>query len=235
MSNNLDLDVLSSSQANKSSTIETIKGQLDAALTEGLTISVASGNAVPTNTQYLRNVRFLISGATTAGRTVTIPQKKRFAFVHADAANTQSVSLVRGATSVALAPGETAIIYTDGTADGLEVYKLGTSGSTVAGAPYTADAASRTLAIGDAGGFLDLSNASAAAYTIPANATVAFPVGTEISASQGGAGQVSFAAAGGVTIQTPSGATGPKTRVQYSVITAKKIATNTWRVFGDLG
>lgn len=63
------------------------------------------------------------------------------------------------------------------------------------------------LVLADAGQHVSLTNAAAVTVTFPTNATQAFPVGTEIDFSQRGAGQVSFAAAGGLPVlgkQAPS-------------------------------
>lgn len=59
-----------------------------------------------------------------------------------------------------------------------------------------------------------------------------YNLGAEIKGMQGGAGQITFAAASGVTLRLPTGMT--KTAGQYSEFTARKIATNTWRISGDL-
>lgn len=97
----------------------------------------------------------------------------------------------------------------------------------------SSEASARNLVLADANKFLDSSSGSAITFTIPLNATVAFPLDTEIAFSAAGAGQVTVAGTGGVTLQIPSGLTA-RTRIQYSVIHIKKIATDTWRVFGDL-
>jgi hypothetical protein len=80
-----------------------------------------------------------------------------------------------------------------------------------------------------------LSNASAIALTIPTNASVAFPVGTVLNWAGIGAGQVTCSGASGVTI-TSIGATAatPKTRVQYSGVSAIQTAANAWLVIGDI-
>ena len=67
--------------------------------------------------------------------------------------------------------------------------------------------------------------------TIPANATTAFPVGTSIDLLQIGAGQVTIAAAVGVTVNATPGL---KLRTQWSSATLFKRATDTWVVMGDL-
>ncbi len=79
------------------------------------------------------------------------------------------------------------------------------------------------------------SNASAQTYTIPTNASVAFPIGSTINIIQIGAGQVTIQGNGGVTVaSTGATATAPKLRVQYSAATLIKVGTDSWYVVGDL-
>jgi hypothetical protein len=81
------------------------------------------------------------------------------------------------------------------------------------------------------------SNASAQTYSIPTNATTAFPVGTQINLIQIGAGQVTVqAATSGTTTVVSTGATAasPKCRAQYSAITLVKRDTDSWYVIGDI-
>jgi hypothetical protein len=95
---------------------------------------------------------------------------------------------------------------------------------------------SYTFALGDSVNTLvTAANASAIAVTIPTNATVAFPVGSVLNLSQTGAGQVTISGAGGVTV-TSTGATAatPKTRVQYSGVSAIQTSANNWLVMGDI-
>jgi hypothetical protein len=96
---------------------------------------------------------------------------------------------------------------------------------------------SYTLVLSDHGKYITLSNASAITVSIPTNATAAIPVGASIDLIQIGAGQVTVqAASSGTTTVYSTGATAaaPKTRVQYSAITLKKIATDTWHAIGDI-
>lgn len=92
-----------------------------------------------------------------------------------------------------------------------------------------------TFVLADQGKYITANNASAQTYTIPANASVAFPIGTSIDLIQIGAGQVTVQGNGGVTVySTGATAATPKTRVQYSALTCKKVATDTWHVIGDI-
>jgi hypothetical protein len=94
-----------------------------------------------------------------------------------------------------------------------------------------------TFVLTDNGKLVTASNASAQTYSIPTNASVAYPVGTQINIIQIGAGQVTIQAvtSGTTTIaSTGATATAPKLRAQYSSATCIKAATDLWYVAGDI-
>jgi hypothetical protein len=92
-----------------------------------------------------------------------------------------------------------------------------------------------TTVLADNGKLVTQSNASAIATTIPLNSSVAYPVGAQINICQLGAGQVTVSGAGGVTILSTGATTAtPKTRAQYSTLTAIQTVTDTWLVAGDI-
>lgn len=92
---------------------------------------------------------------------------------------------------------------------------------------------SLTLALADA--FKCLSFSNAATVTIPADAAVAFPVGTVIAIRQDGAGTVTINAASAAFLDYPdtAGAIPLETRGNGAVIFLMKTHTNTWRAWGD--
>jgi hypothetical protein len=99
-----------------------------------------------------------------------------------------------------------------------------------------AQSASYTAVLADGNNTLvTISNASANAFTIPPNSSVAYPVGTVLNIAQTGAGQTTITQGLGVTI-TSVGATAsaPKTRVQYSAASAVQTSANNWLVVGDI-
>lgn len=89
----------------------------------------------------------------------------------------------------------------------------------------------RTLVREDTGKFIRSSNGSATTFTIAPDSSGRWSDGSELSIMQGGAGQITVAAGSGVTLRAVPTA---KTRVQYSVIQAKRIAANEWVLYGDL-
>jgi hypothetical protein len=107
--------------------------------------------------------------------------------------------------------------------------------------PLTIDAktgTTYTFVLADANNeLITASNASAQTYSIPTNASVAFPIGAQINIIQIGAGQVTInAVTSGTTSVLSNGATAaaPKLRVQYSSATLIKVATDAWYVIGDI-
>jgi hypothetical protein len=88
-----------------------------------------------------------------------------------------------------------------------------------------------TTVLADQGKVVELSNAASITLTVPTNASVAYPVGTTINLLQTGAGQVTVAGAGGVTVNATPGL---KLRAQWSSATLIKRAENTWVLVGDL-
>jgi hypothetical protein len=68
--------------------------------------------------------------------------------------------------------------------------------------------------------------------TIPLNATVAFPIGTEIAVLQYGAGQTTIVATVGVTLRAKANAL--KISGQFAGCTLVKVGTDEWYVIGDL-
>jgi hypothetical protein len=94
-----------------------------------------------------------------------------------------------------------------------------------------------TFVLGDNGQLVTASNASAQIYSIPTNASVAYPIGTQINIIQIGAGQVTIqAVTSGTTTVASTGATAtaPKLRAQYSTATLIKASTDLWYVTGDI-
>jgi hypothetical protein len=90
-----------------------------------------------------------------------------------------------------------------------------------------------TVLLTDASKLIEMSNAGGINLNIPVDASADFPVGTQISVLQTGAGQVTIQAVDGLTT-TINGTPGLKLRTQWSAATLIKRAANTWVVTGDL-
>lgn len=88
-----------------------------------------------------------------------------------------------------------------------------------------------TLVAADDGKVVEILNASPITLTVPLNSSVPYTVGTQIVVLQTGAGQITVAGAGGVTVNATPGL---KLRAQWSSATLIKRATDTWVLVGDL-
>jgi hypothetical protein len=78
---------------------------------------------------------------------------------------------------------------------------------------------------------IEVSSTSGTTITIPAEASVNYPVGTTIDILQTNTGQVTIAGAAGVTVNATPGL---KLRTRWSSATLMKRAADTWVVYGDL-
>ena len=154
----------------------------------------------------------------------------------------------------ALQPGTTLgdLAYSSATANTNTRLAVGSSNQVlgvVAGVPawidpdniastYSAKTASYTFASGDEGNIFSMNNAATQQFNIPTDATFNFAVGTEINVFWiTGAGQPTIGAVTpGTTTVISTGATSatPKLRVANSGATCKKLAANSWIVFGDI-
>ncbi len=108
---------------------------------------------------------------------------------------------------------------------------LETTGPVIAHFAQNPQIASYTLVLTDDGDIVTINNGSANNLTVPLNSTAAFPIGTQITIIQLGAGQTTIVATGGVTINSTPGL---KLRAQYSVATLIKLGTDSWIAAGDL-
>ena len=91
---------------------------------------------------------------------------------------------------------------------------------------------STTLSLVHAGKTLNCINNSPITITIPADASVEFPAGTEIEFAIRGSGSVTFAGETGVTLESKNSAL--STTAQFGWVGIKKFDTDVWDLNGDL-
>jgi hypothetical protein len=99
------------------------------------------------------------------------------------------------------------------------------------------ETASYTAVIANNSQIVTMNNASANTFSIPTDASVDFPIGSQITVLQIGAGQTTIqAVTAGTTTINSTGATAnaPKLRVRYSSATCIKLSANNWVVIGDI-
>ena len=102
--------------------------------------------------------------------------------------------------------------------------------------PQNSQSATYTLVLADAGKHIlhPASDTTTRTYTIPANGTVAYDIGTAINFVNMSANNVTIAIGGTDTLTLAgSGATGSRTLTQYGTATALKITSTSWIISGS--
>jgi hypothetical protein len=105
------------------------------------------------------------------------------------------------------------------------------TGMVVDHAIIDAKISSYTLVLSDDGKMIEMNVGSANNLTVPADGSVNFPVGTQVTILQTGTGQTTIVAASGATVNATPGL---KLRARWSSVTLIKRASNTWVALGDL-
>jgi hypothetical protein len=101
------------------------------------------------------------------------------------------------------------------------------------GVPVNTQDATYTAVLGDSGRCILHTSASAHTWTIPPNASVAYPAGTVIVVANIGSGAVTIARGSGVALRIGGSATdGNKTLAQHGIASLLKLDTNSWYISG---
>ena len=99
------------------------------------------------------------------------------------------------------------------------------------GIPQSATATTATLAIGDAGKHIYV-NTNTQTITIPANAVVAYPVGTAITFVAGPSATTMTIANNDTMYLVGAGTSGSRTLAAYGSATAMKVSATVWFIAG---
>ena len=100
--------------------------------------------------------------------------------------------------------------------------------------PQNAQTGSYTMVLADSGKHIyHAVGASAATYTIPANSSVAYPIGTAITFINMAVANVTIGITTDTMYLSSAGTTGNRTLAQYGSATAIKITSTTWLISGS--
>jgi len=99
--------------------------------------------------------------------------------------------------------------------------------------PQNVQTGSYTLVLADSGKHIYRGSGSAATWTIPANSSVAYAIGTALTFINLSATSVSIAITTDTMYLSSAGTTGTRTLAQYGSATAVKIASTSWIISGS--
>ena len=146
----------------------------------------------------------------------------------ADIRGTSSGDVVGPASATA-----DAVALFDGTTG--KLLKNGVPVATIRSVPQNSQSAAYTLVLADAGLHIlhPSADTTARTWTIPANASVAFPIGTAITfVNQNGAGVVTIAITTDTMRLAGAGTTGSRALAANGIATALKVTATEWLISG---
>jgi hypothetical protein len=207
-----------------------------------ITLANTSGTSTATNIGPTTAQYYAIKLSSLAANvTITAPSLSK-GYVVANLDSTYSATIkASGRTGVAtVVPGEIATVFYNGT----DYVKLsstilnnftvdGTTGPGYLSIPQNAQTGNYTLVLADAGKHIyHASGAGIATYTIPANASVAYPIGTAVSFVNLSANAVTISITSDTLTWAQGGGAGSRTLSQYGVANCLKITATQWILTG---
>jgi hypothetical protein len=175
-----------------------------------------------TSSQYA----VILCSGLAANITITAPAASKAYFV-INASTTYNVTLkATGQTGFIIYPGTNVVAAYNGT----DFVPIGG----YLGIPQNSQSTAYTTVLGDAGKhiFHPSSDANARTFTIAANASVAYPVGTVIAFVNMSSSNVTIAINSDTLTWAQGGSSGSRTLAQYGVANCLKIASTQWLLTG---
>jgi len=203
-----------------------------------------TGSALTINNSATIGTTLGVTGNATVGNLTTVGQVTTTGNVTVGNVNitgnivdTGALTIITGSSgNVTLAPNGTTVLIA--TTTGIVGNVLAATSTTAAnnvgylGMPQNATGTA-TLTIADAGRHIYVTSAGQT-ITIPANSSVAFPIGTAIAFIAGpSATTVSIAITTDTMYLAGTGTTGTRTLAAYGMATAVKVAATTWYINGS--
>ena len=200
-----------------------------AAVAAGAAAFVDTNPVVKGSSDATKQVRFEVDGLTTATtRVLTVPDAD-LTLVGADTAQTLTNKTLTAPTLTAPALG------TPASGDLSSCTADGTNAVGFRHIPQNSKSAAYTLVLADAGKHIlhPSADTTARIFTIPANASVAFPIGTAITfVNQNAGGVITISITTDTMRLAGAGTTGSRTLAANGVATAVKLTATEWIVSG---
>jgi hypothetical protein len=212
-----------------------ITALLDSAIAGTTTISTDADITLSTTTLAANEAReavILWTASGTATRYITAPAQSKTYIVINKTSGTQSI-VIRGVgptTGVTVPAGRSAIVAWNGSDFVAANSSVNGNASGYLEVVQNAQNAGYTLVLGDAGKQIYFNTAGV--FTIPANASVAFPIGTAVTFVNMGAAST-IAITSDTMYLAGLGTTGTRTLATYGLATALKMTATTWIISGS--
>jgi len=145
--------------------------------------------------------------------------------------NTADIATIEGEQTTqdsAISANTSKVSYTDAAIVATAIQPADTVADLAPIVATTQSGTTYTLDLSDVFSMVLLSNAALVTVTVPTNASVAFPVGTQIALQSTGAGGVTLT----TTSLTLNGSSPNTTIAQNEVMVLEKTGTDTWSVLG---
>lgn len=202
------------------------------------TLTATNGSADESRPMVLN-----FTGTLTAARNIIVPDTSKLTFVKNSTTGGFSLTVKTSAgTGIEVPNGGSAVVFCDGTNVIAPVTALA-SGTTVGGyavgyldIPQNSKSADYTLVLADAGKhiFHPSADTTARQWTIPANSSVAFPIGTTITfINDAGAGAITLSITSDTLTLAGTGSTGSRSLTAPATATAVKVAATRWIISGQ--
>lgn len=216
-----------------------ISGYATKALSDADTTLTASNGAADEARAMLLN----FTGTLTAARNVIVPTTSKLYFIKNSTTGGYALTIKTAAGSgVSVRNGGYAVVFSDGTdvvAPVTQIPATTTINDFVVGyleIPQNSKSADYTLVLADSGKHIyhPAADTTARTWTIPANASVAYPIGTTLTfVNDTGAGSITISITTDTLVLAPTGATGSRTLAASGVATAVKMAATRWMISGS--
>lgn len=215
-----------------------IGGYTTVAMSDANTTLTASNGAADQSRSMVLN----FTGTLTAGRNIVVPNSTKVYFIRNNTTGGFALTVKTSAgTGVAIAAGTSRMVASDGT-NVVELITGLPSTAVINGElvgylniPQNIKSADYTLVANDAAEHIYHPSADTTAriWTIPANASVAYPIGTTLTfVNDTGAGTITITVTSDVLALAGSGATGSRTLTASGVATALKVTATRWIISG---
>ncbi len=202
------------------------------------TLTAANGAA-----DQARSMALNFTGTLTAARNIIVPSTSKLYFIKNSTTGGFALTIKTSAGSgISVANGRSAVVLCDGTnvIDAFNQLPTNTQiNSFTVGyleIPQNSQSANYTLVLSDSGKHIyhPAADTTARVWTIPANSSVAYPIGTTLTfVNDLGAGAITLSITSDTLVLAPSGATGSRTLAAAGVATALKVAATRWIISGS--